>query len=260
MCTALIFHQPGHTWPLLLAANRDEMLSRPWQPPGEHWPELPGVVGGRDGLAGGTWLALSHHGVVAAVLNRPGTLGPTAGQRSRGELPLAAARYSSARAAVDTLAALDGRLYRGFNLLVADPVTAWFIRGSGEGQVDVLALPAGLHMVTSADPNDSSHPRVSRHLPRFAAVAAPSPPDWGAWPDLLADSDGAWAESLNVPPREGFGTTSAALIGVAPGRSGFWFAAGRPSDCRFRPVSRATGGCYSGGLTQTAPAPAVGGV
>ncbi len=239
MCTVIIRHQPAQSWKLLLAANRDEILARPWQKPAEHWPALPGVIGGRDISGGGTWLALNRHGVVAAVLNRPGTLGPAAGCRSRGELPHLALRHGSAREAVAALSGLDAGQYRGFNLLVADSVTAWFLRGSGAGLVDILPLPSGLHMVTSADPNDMSHPRVARHLPRFAAAAVPNPPDWGAWPDLLADSGGDWAESLNVPPRDGFGTGSAALIGVAPGQTGFWFADGRPSASRFRPIERA---------------------
>ena len=33
MCTLVILRRPGHDWPLILAANRDEMLDRPWQLP-----------------------------------------------------------------------------------------------------------------------------------------------------------------------------------------------------------------------------------
>ena len=39
----------------LLAANRDERLDRPWDPPAEWWPDRLGMVGGRDRDAGGTW-------------------------------------------------------------------------------------------------------------------------------------------------------------------------------------------------------------
>ncbi|MBR0678152.1 NRDE family protein, partial [Roseomonas alkaliterrae] len=88
MCTVIVLRRPHHPWPLLLAANRDERLDRPWDPPAAWWPESPGLIGGRDRSAGGTWMALGPGGVVAAVLNRPGSLGPEAGKRSRGELPL----------------------------------------------------------------------------------------------------------------------------------------------------------------------------
>ena len=51
---------------VFIGANRDEMVERAWDAPGEFWP---GVIAGRDRLAGGTWLGMNRHGVVAAVLN-----------------------------------------------------------------------------------------------------------------------------------------------------------------------------------------------
>ena len=76
MCTVVILLRPGHAWPVLIAANRDEMLSRPWQPPAAHWPDRPGVVAGLDELAGGSWLGINREGVLAGILNRRGSLGP----------------------------------------------------------------------------------------------------------------------------------------------------------------------------------------
>ena len=69
MCTVIVSNDPGRPWPLLIAANRDERLDRPWQAPGRHWPEQPNIVGGRDGLGGGSWLAVNDCGVAAAVAN-----------------------------------------------------------------------------------------------------------------------------------------------------------------------------------------------
>ena len=80
MCTLVILRRPGDRWPLLLAANRDEMADRPWRGPGRHWPDRPDVVAGQDLLSGGSWLGLNDHGVVAAILNRVGSLGPAAGR------------------------------------------------------------------------------------------------------------------------------------------------------------------------------------
>lgn len=88
MCTLVILRRPGHDWPVLLAANRDEMAGRPWEPPGRHWPDRDEVVGGIDLESGGSWLARNDHGVVAAILNRAGSLGPAPGKRTRGELVL----------------------------------------------------------------------------------------------------------------------------------------------------------------------------
>lgn len=68
---------------LAIAANRDEAHYRPTEAL-HWWPDLPGVAGGRDGLAGGTWLAMRRDGRFAALLNAPGPA--PAAARSRGEL------------------------------------------------------------------------------------------------------------------------------------------------------------------------------
>ena len=99
MCTFIILRRPGHDWPVLIAANRDEMIDRAWLPPARHWADRPDVVGGLDELAGGTWLAANDTNVVAAVLNREGSLGPTSDKRSRGELVLDAVDYPDAAVA-----------------------------------------------------------------------------------------------------------------------------------------------------------------
>jgi hypothetical protein len=88
---------------VLIAANRDERLDREWDPPAAHWP---GLIGGRDRLGGGSWMAVNHHGVMAAVLNRVGSLGPEPGKRSRGELPLLALQAASAAEAAARSAAV----------------------------------------------------------------------------------------------------------------------------------------------------------
>ena len=100
MCTLVISRRPGEKWPLLIAANRDEKLNRPWLPPARHWPDRPDVYGGKDLLKGGTWLAINDFGVVAAVLNREGSLGPKEGLRTRGELPLEALDHADADTAI----------------------------------------------------------------------------------------------------------------------------------------------------------------
>ena len=108
MCTLVLLRRPDHRWPLLLAANRDELANRPWAPPGRHWADRPEVTAGLDRTAGGSWLGMNDHGLVAAILNRRGSLGPAADKRSRGELVLEGQIF--ARAASRTL--LTGRYPR----------------------------------------------------------------------------------------------------------------------------------------------------
>ena len=77
MCTVVILRQPDHPWPVIIAANRDEMASRLWRPPARHWEDQPHVVAGIDEEAGGTWMGLNDDGLFAAVLNRPGSVSYT---------------------------------------------------------------------------------------------------------------------------------------------------------------------------------------
>ncbi len=230
MCTVAILIRPGN---VMLAANRDERIDRPWDAPAEYWP---GLLGGRDRTAGGTWMALNRAGVVAAVLNRVGTLGPAAGKRSRGELPLLALRHDHAAAAAEAMTQLDGGAWRGFNMVIADASGGWFVRGEGHGRPRAEALRPGVSMITAHDPNDLDSPRTAVHLPRFAA-AEPEAGDWSGWQSILADRSGSAGEQINVVPRGGFGTVCSSLLSLPAGGAPAWlFAAGPPHAAPFLPV------------------------
>lgn len=235
MCTFVLLVRPSHDWPLLVAANRDEMLGRPWRAPAAHWAQQPEVVGGLDVTGGGTWMA-ARGGLVAGVLNRRLSLGPAPGKRSRGDLPLAALRFGSARKACSALAGLDASQWRPFNLVVADREAAFLLRGLGEGELEAVQLGAGLHMVTAFDANDPASARVARHLPRFEAAPAPEPPDWAGWREILTDRSGPAGSEIFVPASGGFGTVCSSLLGVRADGTQQWLFA---DDGRFAEVADA---------------------
>lgn len=248
MCTLVIARRPDNAWPLLLAANRDEMVDRPWQPPARHWPDRADIVAGRDELADGSWLGINDSGVVAAILNRTGSLGPADDKRSRGELVLEALDHADARDAVVALAALDGRAYRSFNLIVADNCDAYWLRSTGEAELTAKAIPPGVHMITSRELDDAASPRIRNFLERFRSAAEPdvAAGDWAAWQALLANrmhavEDGP-AEAMCVVTDRGYGTTSSSLIALPaidkPEERPVWlFAPGRPGEAEYAPVA-----------------------
>lgn len=248
MCTLIILRRPDHPWSVLIAANRDEMAGRPWQAPARHWEDRPNVVAGQDQLAGGSWLGINDEGVVAAMLNRMGTLGPAEGKRSRGELVLDALDFADAADAADALSHLDARAYRPFNMLVADNRDAFWLRSDGQS-LRAIPLEDGVSMLTAFEINDAQDARIRHFLPLFRQAAAPDPDqsDWTAWQDLLStqapqgvlDRESGLCFQLD----NGFGTRSAALIALpAIGRFGveppFLFAAGPPGQAPFLPVER----------------------
>src|SRR4029078_4979612 len=117
MCTLAIYVRQFAEFPVVVAANRDEFLARPATSP-LLLSNAPRIVGGQDLLAGGTWLGISEHGVVAGLLNRRTADAPLEGKRSRGLLMLDTLAAPSAATAVETLGATDPTTYNAFTLLV----------------------------------------------------------------------------------------------------------------------------------------------
>jgi uncharacterized protein with NRDE domain len=233
MCSIILRLSPTGTF---IAANRDEILRRPWAPPAAHWPEHPGIIAGLDKTAGGTWMGLNAHGVMAAILNRHGTLGPAPGKLSRGALPLMALAHPTAAQAAEALSTLDAAAYRSFNLVIADQSAAYFCAGLERAHPAITKLTPGTWMITSGEPNDVSLPRIARHLPKFEAAA------FADWKSLLADNTPPLESALNIPETNGFATVSAAVLSLpATGAPSWEFCPGPPDQSRFEPVNLATG-------------------
>ena len=257
MCTVIILRRPEHHWPVLLAANRDELKQRPWRPPGRHWPDRSGIVAGLDEAAGGSWLGVNDHGVLAAVLNRVGTLGPAAGKRSRGELVLRALEAPDAEAATSAITRLEAGAYRSFNLLIADRTAAWWLRQEDDeaksqaAKIEAFQLGSGLSMITAHNLNDPASPRISYYRPRFRAAQPPDPDrqDWQSWKALMASRDSLATQdptaAMTIVEERGFETTSSSFVAL-PGDPGtnrrvgadpIWlFAPGRPDRTAYQPV------------------------
>ena len=187
VCLAFLRFQPDDEWPVLLVSIRDEDLARPADRPGTWWPDNhPGVLGGRDRRAGGTWLAVdAQRREVAAVFTPGAESPPVVGQRTRGELPLVTIRDGDLGGA--HLAA-----YQPFTLLLAgaDHAEWWTWTGS---QLDRTTVQPGTHIanIDGLDA-DAESPRQARWRAPFADTApVPFRPDaapsqrWGGWRDLL---------------------------------------------------------------------------
>jgi uncharacterized protein with NRDE domain len=188
LCTVIVSVDPEASAPVLLAGVRDEFVSRPWMSPAAHWPEYPGVIGGRDLKAGGTWLAADPAARrVAAILNGTGAPAAEKVRRSRGDLPLGAV-------VAGELPPVDLAWYDPFHLLVAglDGVRLWSWDGE---RLAEEKLPKGVHMVTNKGWDQvEEHPRVAWFRPRFARADRPaahrecssSARYWGEWLELAS--------------------------------------------------------------------------
>lgn len=193
MCLIVVAWRVHPRWPLVLASNRDEFHARPTLPLAR-WEDDPRVVGGRDGLHGGGWLALRGARLAAVTNVREGRQGDGEG-RSRGAL--VAGFVGTDVTALEAAASLAGEAgtYRPFNLLLHDGDTlAWTSNRHG-GPVEVLA--PGVHGLSNG-PLGAPWPKVERlrtaladwlardcadDAPLFDALADDTPADDHALPD-----------------------------------------------------------------------------
>lgn len=243
MCTLVLLLRPDHRWPVIIGANRDELVARTWKPPARHWPERPGVRGGIDLERGGTWLAVNEAGVVAMLLNRP-TPDPLApGFRTRGELPLLALEQDSAIDAAAAVMQLDAARWKPFNLVVADRHAAIWLRADGD--LTRHRFPAGLSLLANGELNAMSHARIGTYRPLFEQASAPDPDHdrWEEWTRLLGQApplDGPTEAGMVIPvDHRGFGTVSSAVLALPAdaGRPPAWkFAPGPPDRTGFAAV------------------------
>jgi uncharacterized protein with NRDE domain len=174
MCTILVAWRVDPEAPLMLAANRDELLARATEGP-QVLVDDPRVAGGRDVVAGGTWLAVAADGRVAAVTNRRVETTRDPARRSRGELPL---RVLSARGdpgAEHVLADLDPADYNPANLLSASRDHAFVAHLEGP-RSRVVELTPGVHVLSTVDLDAPGDEKVGRLLAGMEAIVARSHP------------------------------------------------------------------------------------
>lgn len=212
VCTVVVRWSGGQ--PTQILALRDELTDRDFDDPGPWWPGQPGVVGGRDRVAGGTWCATSvRTGTTALVLNRLAKRQADPGAPSRGLLPLLAVEHGDLWA---KHIAPDGMA--SFLLVLSTPhgLTTWDFDGE---TLTPNEHPEGTHMITSGGPEDR---KADRYLDAFAAAEFPD-----GWRGLVqgpppSEDPGALVVRRQVSdPELGtfvFATVFGELIEAEPGR------------------------------------------
>ena len=141
MCLLVFALRKHPRLPLIVAGNRDEFHARPTQA-AHWWPDKPGVVGGRDLQAGGTWLALHNSGRFATVTNFRDAERPSPKHRSRGHLVTGFLEGNSSPKAY--LEEIDENAYAGFNLIVGTVDEVAYLSNREQGTRDLSPGTYGL--------------------------------------------------------------------------------------------------------------------
>lgn len=255
MCTLVLSFDPDAPTAALLIGVRDEYLDRAWVGPDRHWPQYPELLGGRDLLAGGTWLAVrSGTPRAASVLNGRGT--PAAGQTrlSRGELPLRAAAHRAEPRDLELNQLVDIERYDPFHLVLVSADSARLWSWDGRTLTDRVLRP-GLHLVVNSglegadiEPDGPGTERMRARIAHFRpllaaaerprATAGPVADAWAGWLPL-ADGGGLRPDDARALVVRGehdgraWGTSSVSLVALGrdrvrydfrtvPGGTGAW--------------------------------------
>jgi uncharacterized protein with NRDE domain len=184
MCLLSVAWQSEHDYPFIFAGNRDEYHARA-SAAADWWDDAPDVLGGRDLVAGGSWLGLNRDGRFAVVTNRPDLPAPEQGALSRGDLVstwLTGEETGSETDSVEQLAR-NSACYGGFSLLLANVrpgLTQPLLQISGGNGLDELAcvtLPPGVSGLSNTAP-DAPWPKLqwlNRELDQLIRSTKPDP-------------------------------------------------------------------------------------
>ncbi|MFW5919311.1 MAG: NRDE family protein [archaeon] len=243
MCTFIIAWQVFADAPVVVAANRDEAYDRPAEPPSVRDGE-PAVLAPRDVRAGGTWIGVNEHGVLAALTNRWVDAELT-GERSRGLLVNDVLRERPAEDAGRRIErAVQSDEYQGFNLVVADATAALYYEW--DGSLEFTQFDPGVHVVVNVGADgryvvpsfrQSAGERQANSADRLLADLAPEPGETArAWHDRAAEAIADHEYGVCVHG-DGFGTRSSSLIEAGREGISYRFAAGPPCETEYLDVS-----------------------
>ena len=183
MCLILFAWQVHPRYPLVVAANRDEFHDRPTAP-AEFWKESPGILAGRDILAGGTWLGISRTGRFAAISNfRETQYKASPLEYSRGHMVRDFLLDDSLPSLHADHLQTQSSHYRGFNILVGDSETLFYVSNRKTKPVKVSAGTHGLsnHLL------DTDWPKVHFGKTHLDSVLQQDHVDTEDLLELLAD-------------------------------------------------------------------------
>ena len=169
MCTLALYFRMVDRYPVIVAANRDEHYDRPSTPP-VLWSTEPGILAGKDLLAGGTWLGVNEHGLLVGILNRRANseADPLSRTRSRGLLCLDLLKLKSA-ADAHAFVTRHTEAYQPFTIVFVDPNEAW-IAYNVQRRIQTHRLEEGLHVYSSAAELSVRSEKIDRAHEQFARV------------------------------------------------------------------------------------------
>lgn len=211
MCLILVSWQPNTPTPLVVAANRDEIMSRGARP-AAFWPDAPDSLAGRDLQKGGTWLGITRRGRFAAITNYRDADRVRDNMVSRGNLVAEFLKTDITPPHYLNHLRDSADRYNGYNLLFGDAGSLWYFSNVEDQGRELAPGLYGLsnHLL------DTPWPKVARGKSALSAALAALPAREPLF-DLLKDDAIAPDHEL---PRTGVSTEWERLLSAAFIRGG----------------------------------------
>lgn len=232
MCTLALVRRPGARYPLIVAANCDEKIDRPSRDP-LVWDDPVPFVGGRDEVAGGTWLGLNVHGVLVGLTNHWTGHAPDPSRASRGGIVRSLLQCRDLDEVRRALGVRDPEATNPFLLLAAarDGDALWTASTDG---LELRTITGDVFALGNEFPRDDPGHRARTLGTGLAGELADDDPE--AIHRRLAarlsrhDGDRGPARSVCVHTDRGYGTVSSSifLLGHTPDEDHYWAADGPP--------------------------------
>ena len=194
MCLILVGWRVHTGFPLVIAANRDEFHARA-SAPAHWWTDHPQLLAGRDLVAGGTWLAVSRAGQMAALTNFRDPTRTKFNTPSRGELVVRMAESSAPIGERLNWLSEQSSRFADFNIMVSDGVELGIFESASKS---CRLLEPGVYGLSN-HLLDTPWPKVLQAKSNLAAALGNSPTD-DALLHLLRDDQTAPEDQL---PRTG---------------------------------------------------------
>ncbi len=236
MCVFSVAYRVFPDCPVFVLTNRDEATERPTLTPRVFEPTTPSGArwfGGADQRAGGTWLGVNEHGLLAAVTNRK-TAAPPANPRSRGLLCRDVLEQASAESALERVGSeLSSHAYAGFNLILLTARTAFVLEQADESRIH--RLKPGIHTIGNGPLDDPQDPRVRRTQSFVEEMLTRRVRNWADYvePAKAVCRRHAEGDEPGICLHgDGWGTVGSTIVGIPLDlrRSVYHYAAGPP--CR----------------------------
>jgi hypothetical protein len=145
MCSIVILNHSHKEFPLIIAANRDEDYARP-SAGVQVLENNPLIIGGKDLLKGGTWLAVNKHSLFVAITNQGGYDNT---KESRGQLVLDLLKSETCSDLINRVEEIEPARYNGFNLVFGNQDEVYVAHSYILPSMVLSKLDSGTHLITS---------------------------------------------------------------------------------------------------------------